>query len=481
MLKPPSWGGSSRAPRRSPLSHRSRSSARVRRHAITFLLALGCSGGELQAQVTPPVTSAPRGATSAPLSAALDSLRAEVVSRHPALLALRFRLAAVRAQADASGRLGPATLSTGLSEAPGSALDQGNVRLEVGREIGASSRLRAERARAVIEIREVEASLEAATRAIAPALLGALIETAGARRMAERLAAEDALLDDAEEGLRARFAVGEARFVDVLRVRTERLRVQSERAELVAVEAAARAGLSALLATDEVGGLSRRTRAESLMIRTTMAEWRMQLPSDADARSFEPAVLDLLLADVAVARAEGARALGAAARRTRAEAFVGIQRIGQANNGPTFGPSAGISWTLPRTASTANQRAALAEQLDVDASAQRRRAIAATVQSRLSAAREHYGAALRRIDVYDAALLTGARDEREGALAAYRAQRLTLLELLDFERALARAEIGAIGALIDAASAYALLMRGGSDSADLAYFDPRDPSTLQER
>lgn len=482
MLKPASLGGSSRAPRRSPLSHRSSCAiARVRVPGILLLLVVWCWGATAQAQVVPSGTTAPRDATSQPLGAALDSLRAEVVDRHPALLALRRRLAAVRAQADASGRLGPATLSTGLSEAPGSALDQGNVRLEVGREIGASSRLRAERARAAIEIREVEASLEAATRSIAPALLGALIETAGARRMAERLAAEDALLDDAEEGLRARFAVGEARFVDVLRVRTERLRVQSERAELVAVEAAARAALSALLATDEVGGLSRRARAESLMIRTTMAEWRMQLPSDAEARSFEPVVLDLLLADVAVARAEGVRALGAASRRTRAEAFVGIQRIGQANNGPTFGPSAGISWTLPRTASTANQRAALAEQLDVEASAEMRRAIAAAVQSRLSAAREHYGAALRRIDVYDAALLTGARDEREGALAAYRAQRLTLLELLDFERALARAEIGAIGALIDAASAYALLMRGGSGSADLAFFDPRDPSTLQER
>lgn len=480
MLKPVPWGGSSSASRRSPPSRRSsNASARVRRRAIAFVFALCCFRGTLQAQVTPPVTSSPRSAALAPLGAALDSLRAEVVSRHPALLALRSRLATVRAQADASGRRGPATLSTGLSEAPVSALDQGNLRMELGREVGAGARLRAERTRAEVEIREGEAELEAATRAIAPALLSALLETAGARRMAERLAAEDALLDDAEEGLRARFAVGEARFVDVLRVRTERLRVQSERAELVAVEAAARAVLLALLATDEVGGMSRRARAESLMVRTTLGEWRTQLPSDADARVLEPIVLDLLLADVAVARAEGTRALGAASRRTRAEAFIGVQRIGQASNGPTFGPSAGVSWTLPRTASTANQRAALAEQLDVDASAQMRRAIAAAVQSRLKSAREYYSAALRRIDAYDAALLSGAREERDGALAAYRAQRLTLLELLDFERALARAEIGAIDALMDAASAYAALMRGGSDFADSAFPSPR--ATLQER
>lgn len=446
-----------------------------------MLLALGCARATLQAQVTPPVATSPRVTTSAPLEAALDSLRAAVVSRHPALLALRSRLAAARAHADAAGRRGPATLSTGLSEAPGSALDQGNLRLEVGREIGASSRLRAERASAEVEIREVDAELEAATRAIAPALLAALLETAGAHRMAERLAAEDALLDDAEEGLRARFAVGEARYVDVLRVRTERLRVQSERAELIAVEAAARAELFALLATDEEGGASRRTRAESLIVRTTLVEWRSQLPSDADARALAPIVLDLRLAEVAVARAEGLRALGTASRRTRAEAFVGIQRIGQANNGPTFGPSAGISWTLARTASAANQRAALAEQLDVDASAQLRRATFAAVQSRLAAAREHYSAALRRIDVYDAALLSGAREERDGALEAYRAQRLTLLELLDFERALARAEIGAISALVDAASAYASLLGGGSDVSEDSFPDRRDTSTLKER
>lgn len=480
MLMPATRGDSSRRSRRSSPSHRSSSSvARLRHGCAVLLFVLCCSAATAQAQMVP--SPPPRAVSPEALGAALDSLHAEVSLRHPLLLALRSRLAVARAQADAAGRRGPATLSTGLSEAPGSALDQGNLRVELGREIGASARLRAERTRAEVEIREVEASLDAMTRAIAPSLLSALLETAGAQRMAERLAAEDALLEDAEQGLRARFAVGEARFVDVLRVRTERLRVQSERAELVAVEAAARAALVALLATDEVGGASRRARAESLIVRTTLAEWRTQFPGDADANVLEPIALDLRLADVAVSRAEGARALGAASRRTRAEAYVGIQRIGQANNGPTFGPSAGISWTLPRTASAANERASLAEQLDVEASAQERRAIAAAVRSRLTAAREHYSAALRRIDAYDAALLTGAREERDGALAGYRAQRLTLLELLDFERALARAEIGAIGALMDAAGAYAALMRGGSDSADSTFPSPRDPSTLQER
>ncbi len=443
-----------------------------------MLILLCVFGSSLHAQGGTPSA---RAVSADPLAAALDSLRVEVVSRHPSLVALRGRLAAARAAATATGLRGPATLSTGVSEAPGSALDQGNLRVELAREVGAASRLRAERARADIEVNGAEVALEAATRAIEPTLLSALLETAGARRIAERLGAEDAMLDDAEQGLRTRFAVGEASFVDVLRVRTERLRVQSERAEMVAVEAAARATLMALLATDETGGMSRLARADSLIARTTIAEWRSRLPGDAEARALRPVVLDLQLADLAIARAEGSKALGAASRRTRAEAFIGIQRIGQANNGPTLGPSAGISWTLPRTASTANQRAALADQLDVEAAAQARRATGAIVAARLTAAREHYSAALRRIDAYDAALLTGAREERDGALAAYRAQRLTLLELLDFERALARAEIGAIGALMDAAGAYATLMRGGSGPMDPAFTDPHDPSTLQER
>lgn len=479
MSIPASRDDSSRRARRSPLIARpSRSIVQFRDRCTSVLVLLCCYGAILHAQVvTVPTRPAPSGA----LAAALDSLRAEVVSRHPVLLALRGRLAAARASAAAAGLRGPATLSTGLSEAPGSALDQGNLRIELAREIGTAARLRAERALAEVEVAEAEASLAAATRAIAPSLLSALLQTAGTRRIDERLSAEDALLEDAEQGLQTRFAVGEATFVDVLRVRTERLRVQSERAELVAVEAATRAALSSLLAADETGGTARLARADSLIARASLAEWRAQLPEEADARAYIPIALELQLADVAIARAERSRALGAATRRTRAEAFVGVQRIGQANNGPTFGPSAGISWTLPRTAATANRRAALAEQLNVEAAAQARLATGAVAQARLTAAREHYSAALRRIDAYDAALLTGAREERDGALAAYRAQRLTLLELLDFERALARAEIGAIDALMDAASAYASLTRGGSDLAEPAFPISRDPSTLQER
>ncbi|MBA3852975.1 MAG: hypothetical protein C0503_01090 [Gemmatimonas sp.] len=187
----------------------------------------------------------------------LATLETEIAAQHPALRALRARLASVRAQAEATGRLGPATLSTGLSEAPASALDQGNLRLELGREVGSAARRQAERARADVEIQEMEALLEAARRALAPTLLRALVQSVGTGRIVERLNAEDALLADAEQGLLSRLAVGEARFVDVLRVRTERLRVQTERAELQAVSAASQVALRSLVADTESGGAER--------------------------------------------------------------------------------------------------------------------------------------------------------------------------------------------------------------------------------
>ena len=68
------------------------------------------------------------------------------------------------------------------------------------------------------------------------------------------------------------------------------------------------------------------------------------------------------------------------------------------------------------------------------------------VRARIAAAAERYAAARERLAVFDAALLRGAREERESALASYRTRGLSLLELLDFERALARAEIDRVRA-----------------------------------
>jgi outer membrane protein TolC len=71
-----------------------------------------------------------------------------------------------------------------------------------------------------------------------------------------------------------------------------------------------------------------------------------------------------------------------------------------------------------------------------------------------------YEAARARITALDGALLVAAEQERETALAHYRAGTLTLLELLDFERALLRVELERADAIRDAASVRAALLGG---------------------
>src|SRR5690606_27053434 len=75
-----------------------------------------------------------------------------------------------------------------------------------------------------------------------------LTRAGGAAAIARRVAAEDSLLQAAEEALRPRFAVGDARYVDVLRLRTERLRARSDLAAALSAARVERQRLLALLA-----------------------------------------------------------------------------------------------------------------------------------------------------------------------------------------------------------------------------------------
>ena len=94
---------------------------------------------------------------------------------------------------------------------------------------------------------------------------------------------------------------------------------------------------------------------------------------------------------------------------------------------------------------------------EVDAARAEQRAALASARARIGAAVERYDAAREQIALYDSALLQAARAEREGALAAYRTGDFTLIELLDFERALARAEIDRLRSRMAAADALAAL------------------------
>lgn len=440
--------------------------------AVALLLAPWASvAGQPRAPRTSPAPAPAVAAPAPPLDSLaparlLTRLQEAAVAASPALAAGRANLEAARARARASGFAAPLSVSAGVSETPNGNLDQGNVSLEVGRELFTGSRRRAERAVAAVDAQAAEASLAAAERQVRASVLRGAVRAAGAQLVARRLASEDLLLAGGEDGVRARFAVGEARYVDVLRLRTERLRVQSERAAALAEARAAVATLSGVLGGADATRSTLAAALDTLAAPGLAEAWRHVLPPDQASDSliagFVAASGDVQLAAAAVARAEAERALDAASRRPQVEASGGVQRIGQANNGPTLGPSLGVTVSLPFTAGQANRLGAAAAEQAVVAAGAARAATQAAVRARVQAAAERYAAARERLAVFDAALLRGARDERESALASYRTGGLSLLELLDFERALARAEIDRIRALTDAVDAWADLASGGA-------------------
>jgi outer membrane protein TolC len=370
------------------------------------------------------------------------------------------------ARAAATGHATPATLSAGLSEAPAASIDQGNLRLEIGRDLLTAPRRRAERAVAEVAVRAAEISLSVEERRRDAALLRDLLRAAGARRIAERLAAEDLVLLGAADGVRERFAVGQARYVDVLRVRTERLRVQVERSRALADARVAAAALMAPLRSESTRSTVQ-AAIDSLAADQSDA-WRVVLPPALTLDSLLAVNERVLLGEVEAERARRERALLVAEQRVQVSAYAGVQRVGQANNGPTFGPSLGFSMTLPFTAARGNRLAVGAAEQRIVSVGTTQFATLAEVRGRLQAGLARYAEARLRLETMDAALLRGAREERESALAAYRTGSVSLLELLDFERALARAEIERVHAVLEAADAWADLMGATEPSAALS-------------
>lgn len=445
--------------------------ARRRTHAplwraltIGFGLACATSGRPLHAQTVRDSAAAQIRVDSARIATAIARIRDAAQRGSAALAAARASRDLAIARAAARGHAAPLSLSAGLSEAPAANLDQGNLRLEVGRDFMTGPRRRAERALADVDVLAADAALAALARRLDASFVRDVMRAAGAQRIAERLASEDQVLVGADAGVRGRFAVGEARYVEVLRVRTERLRVQSDRSSALAESRTARARLLASL-PDAAG----RDALDSALLALSAADggaWRSLLPVAPSLDSLVALSAEAQHGAIDVERASRERALSAAEQKPQVNAFAGIQRIGQANNGPTFGPSIGLTVSLPFTAAHANRLATRAAEQRVTTASRARDAARVAVVARLSAGLERYAAARSRLDAFDAALLRGAREERESALAAYRTGSLTLLELLDFERALSRAETEHTRALMDAIDAWADLM-GADESGAL--------------
>jgi len=385
-------------------------------------------------------------------------LRRLVLTSNPELTARRAVVEAARARTRAAGAASPATVTVEVDEVPGGNLaDAQSAGTSLSWDLFTAGRRSLRRAVAERETDEAVLQLRLVERRVLARSDQLLVRLVGTLAIGSRLAAEDSLLSAAEEALQARFAVGEARYVDVIRLRTERLRVQSDLAGAVTEVGSHRRALVALAPVDPS------TAVEALVDSAVAIElidpFRRPLAAAPDLDSLVATSAPALLATVAVDRAAAARRLAGAERRPLVGASLGVRRFATEAGGYDVGPSVAVSITLPFTAPAAGGQVEAAAR-DLDAAHATRQAEMARARAELGAARDRYETARRRLAVYDAAALQGARDEREAALAAYRSGGLSLLELLDFERALSRAEITRLQTLTEAADAFAVLHGG---------------------
>ncbi len=418
---------------------------------VTLVLALSAAT-RAGAQSPPP-----------PLEQVLARVTAAARVGDPGLRALHAALDAATSRHAAAGFTAPAALSAGFSDGPRGDLLAGNAALEIGREVFRGRLNAADRARESVEVDAARAEVAAAERRLDLRVEVALARAAGAARNATRLDRSDRWLGDAEASLRARFAVGEARYVDVLRVRTERLQASAERSRMLADLAAATESLAALVG-DALGRDSLVALVAAASVDAATVAWRDVL---TDAPTEEEVIA--LFPSVRAAEAEGGRAramrgLTVAASRPQFAASVGVQRICEANGGPTAGLLLGVSGTLPFTALTAQRRGLTAADAEIAAAQATLFSARALARAQVRAAQARYAAARERLDTFDAALLLAADAEREAALSEYRGGNLTLVELLDFERALLRVEVERTRALIEAVESRGALY--GIDTPD---------------
>jgi outer membrane protein TolC len=353
------------------------------------------------------------------------------------------------------------------------------TRVQLEREVLIGGRGRAARTLGATEVDLAQAGLEITERRLLGRTMRGLAALYGWTRIGERLGAEDSLLAAAELSLRDRFAVGDARYVDVLRVRAERLRVQTDVAAAVAEAQGARENLTALAggathpAAVAFAALLDSALVGSPPFQTAVAP---SPPNGLAARVVRPGPLRRRRVDHARALREVVRA----EQRPRLALGLGAQVFTEAD-ARRVGPTLGVSLGLPFTAHRANTARAAAAGRDVAATEAEQQAALLTVRAELAIATARYAAARERLAIFDRMLLVGAREERETALAAYRNGELSLIELLDFERALARAETDQWRARMVAIAALADLLSGGNSGPDSEFLgsgnleESRDP------
>jgi len=387
----------------------------------------------------------------------------ELVRRtNPELQARTALLKAAKARARAAGSYGPVALSTEVEEIPDGVNvgEAGSLRLDLSRELFSGGLLTARRRLAAAEVERSQRELALAQRSLLARVDGAVVHYLGGLAVAHRLAAQDSLLAGAQDAVTSRFAVGGARYVDVIRLRTERLRTQVELAQAKTEALEGRRRLVGLVAPDDSVIASLSASLERLTGRVSITLERFSFPPPPALDSLVAQSASIQLAEVAVSQAEAGVGLALAARRTRLSGSLGVQRFADDAGGHAIGPTLGMSMTLPFTAPNAGRATREAAEQELRASQAERRGALGRTTALLGAARDQYETALANVRLFEAALLQGAREERENALAGYRTGSLSLVELLDFERALTQAEISRTRSVVAAGEALAELLAG---------------------
>lgn len=380
------------------------------------------------------------------------SLKQVVRETNAILGARRARVDVAVARRGVAGFQPPLTANAEVENVPNVVdIFSAQQRVDLTQEIVPGSRRAAERAIADLDVERARLEVGIAERALDAAVDRLVAKAAGAAAVAARLTSEDSLLRGAEEALRTRFAVGDARYVDVLRLRAERLRVESEIGRSRVEERSSRRQLVRLGVADDSIRLGPVIDDAVASARRAYLGSTIATPPNID--SLIGSALVRQLAASAVARADAARRLVAAEQRSSVNATLGLQRFVNAGGSSVLGIVAGVSIPLMMTARPAGAARVAVAEYEVVAARADQRAAEAQLAATLARAVDRYDAARLQISAFDAALLQGARQEREAALSAYRNGGMTLIELLDFERALAQAEVARIRAQVEAADA----------------------------
>lgn len=397
-----------------------------------------------------------------PDSALVIELETMIRQTNPNLRSREAALAAAEARVRAAGSYGPVVLSAELEEVP-DGLDvgqAGSLRLDLSRELFSGGLPAARRSLASTATDRARRELALASRSVLARADDALAHYLGGIAVSRRLSAQDSLLAGAQEAVTSRFAVGTARYVDVLRIRTERLRTQVEAAQARTEALQARRNLVGLVGPEDSLVAVFGAKLERLAFRAPLLLESFSFPSPPALDSLVAASASVQLGEVAVQQADAGVRLAKAGQRTRVGLSLGVQRFGDEANGHVVGPTLGASMTLPFTARGAGRATIQAAEHEKVASTAELRGNRARAAAVLGAARDRYEAAIANARLFEEALLQGAREERENALAGFRAGSLSLLELLDFERALTQAEISRTRSLVAAAEALAELLAG---------------------